>query len=296
MTTLRPMLACDAPQRIKFPVYASAKLDGIRGITHECEILSRSMKPIPNRFVQTYFTYPHLAFLDGELIVGDPNDKNAMQNTSSGIMSRNGEPDFTYWVFDVWGTDENYERRLNLLKKGLEHPSMQEFTRIRLLPQVYVLSDEELQRFEQKCLDEGFEGVITRNPASIYKHGRSTPKEQSLLKVKRFADSEAVIIGVEELMHNGNTAQLDPMGYTIRSSHQDNKVPMDTLGSLRVSWNGLEFNIGTGYSMEKRFQLWKMWKAGELIGRLAKFKHFEVGVKIAPRFPVFLGIRDLDDL
>jgi DNA ligase-1 len=39
-----------------------------------------------------------------------------------------------------------------------------------------------------------------------------------------------------------------------------------------------------------------MWLAGTLAGKIAKYKHFEVGVKEAPRFPVFLGFRNPLDM
>jgi DNA ligase-1 len=38
-----------------------------------------------------------------------------------------------------------------------------------------------------------------------YKFGRSTVRDNILLKVKRFLDDEAVVIDIEEKMHNENT-------------------------------------------------------------------------------------------
>jgi DNA ligase-1 len=66
------------------------------------------------------------------------------------------------------------------------------------------------------------------------------------------------------------------------------------LGSLDVEWNGIEFSIGTGFDSEMRKDLWK--RRDEIIGKICKFKYFGQGIKIAPRFPVFLGFRDIDDM
>jgi DNA ligase-1 len=73
---------------------------------------------------------------------------------------------------------------------------------------------------------------------------------------------------------------------------------MGTLGALKVRdvTTGIEFNIGTGYTAAQRAELWAMWLAGTLAGKIAKYKHFEVGVKEAPRFPVFLGFRNPLDM
>ena len=76
-------------------------------------------------------------------------------------------------------------------------------------------------------------------------------------------------------------------------------MPMGTLGSLTVSglWpNGSSFEvrIGSGFTTEQRDLLWK--RRESLPGEVVKFKYFAGGVKEAPRFPIFLGFRDLEDM
>lgn len=296
---MKPMLAVKAPYQIKFPVYASAKLDGIRSVINEGMVMSRTMKPIPNGFVQGCLGQALFNGLDGELTVGPANDKNVMQATTSGVMSHDGEPDFTFWVFDFF-TDAKmpYSERLHLMERAFKDGALGNYQRIQLLKQTLIHNEQELHAFETIMLEQGFEGVMIRDPNGIYKFGRSTAREGYLLKVKRFADSEAVIIGVEELMHNANEMTLDELGYTKRSSHQDGKVPMGTLGALKVRdmTTGIEFHIGTGYTATQRAELWAMWQTGILINKIAKYKHFEIGAKKAPRFPVFLGLRDPLDI
>lgn len=86
---------------LRFPLLASPKLDGIRCIVKNGLALSRSLKPIPNKHVQDILSrLPSNLILDGELIVGDPYHPNVMQKTTSGVMSENGEPSFTYFIFD----------------------------------------------------------------------------------------------------------------------------------------------------------------------------------------------------
>lgn len=148
---------------------------------------------------------------------------------------------------------------------------------------------------EEHYLGLGYEGVMLRNPQSLYKHGRATEKSQDLLKVKRFVDAEAEIIGYEELLHNNNEPTTNELGYTERSSNKENLVGANTLGALICkTTEGIVFKIGTGYDAALRQKLWN--ERESLIGKLVKYKYFAVGVKEAPRFPVFIGIRYKEDM
>lgn len=297
---MKPMLAVEPKKPLKFPLYASPKLDGVRALMREGVVLSRTLKPIPNRFVQGILGPMSLHGFDGELIVGSAVKPNCMQTTMSGVMSRDGSPDFTYYVFDRWdrvGKNDTFRSRLDELLHTFEHDLLtSKHNRVHLLTQYLVETEEDLHRYEQRVLDMGYEGVILRNPNGLYKYGRSTEREAYLLKLKRFVDSEAEVLDFEELLHNGNQATIDECGYTQRSSHKDGKVPMNTLGALVVRdvKTGIRFNIGTGYTAAQRKSIWQARET--LRGKLVTYKHFEVGVKEAPRFPVFKSFRDEIDI
>jgi len=166
-----------------------------------------------------------------------------------------------------------------------------------LVHQTLVGNRFDLQHAEEHFLDQGYEGVMLRayhGPSSYYKFGRSTVKEGGLLKLKRFVDSEARVVGVEEEMANMNEATTDALGHTKRSAHAEGKVGKGRLGALICETpEGVRFNIGTGFDAAQRELFWR--ERDKLIGQLAKYKHFPIGVKDAPRFPVFLGWRDEDD-
>ena len=223
-----------------------------------------------------------------------------MQNTTSGVMSQDGEPDFTYFVFDYWTNPEvPYHLRFDHLSSWeVKGCFKQTKGRVRVLPHEIVHNKEQLLWFEERVLSEGFEGVMIRKPDAPYKYGRSTVKQGYLLKLKRFADSEAEVVEAEELLHNHNEATLDALGNTVRSDHKDGKVGGDTLGALVVKdiTTGITFKIGTGFDATTRQELWDMHRDGTLIGKIVKYKSFLIGVKEAPRFPVFLGFRDKLDM
>ena len=281
----RPMLACDTNlDELRWPKLASPKLDGVRAIVRDGFVYSRSNKPIPNAHVQR--TFGHLEHHDGELIVGSPTSKTCYRDTVSGVMSRDGTPLVTFHVFDhVEVPVATYIHRAKRIRAG-------KF--IIKLQQTLVRDLDELLAMEEDVLAAGYEGLILRSPDAPYKNGRSTVKEGFLLKLKRFVDDEAVVIGFEERMHNGNEAVVSELGRTKRSSHQAGKSGRGDLGALVVrGCGGSEFNIGTGFNDAERAAIWD--DRDRYLGRIAKFKHFPVGAKELPRHPVFLGWRDRID-
>ncbi|WP_274585180.1 hypothetical protein V6667_08150 [Neisseria leonii] len=157
-----------------------------------------------------------------------------------------------------------------------------------------VRNEEETLRYESEQLQHGFEGIMLRAPHGIYKYGRSTVREGLLLKLKRFSDAEAVCTGYEPLMRNGNEAETDELGYTKRSSRKEGLVETETLGCLIAeTGDGVRFKIGTGFTAAHREQLWA--ERDKLAGRIIRYKFFNIGIKEAPRHPVWLGFRHTDD-
>lgn len=294
MSLIRPMLAADCKgdlSVLRFPLLASFKLDGIRCLIVNGKPVSRTLKPIRNRFVNQYLSSHDLPSLDGELIVGSATDPNAMQNTTSGVMSADGEPDFTYHVFDLHCSPARFHGRYaSLLEVGLP-------PRVVVHQHQYLRTVAELEDMEEQALTAGYEGLIVRDPLGTYKENRSTLREGGMVKIKRHVDAEAIVIGAEELMHNANDATTNALGYTERTSHLANQVGMGTLGSLRVqllSDPDVEFSVGTGMTAEDRTWMWN--NREQMVGKIIKYKSFPVGVKDKPRHPVFLGFRDLEDL
>ena len=284
----KPMLADKFdPAKQKWPVLASPKIDGIRALITAEGVFSRSLKKLPNAFVQATLSYPELVGLDGEIIVGEPNAPDVYARTESGIMSKDGEPVFQFIVFDCWDEKSaDYELRYKAAREiadDLDTPY------VKVLPQRLIHDQEELDEFEAECLDDGYEGVMIRSLYGPYKCGRSTTHEGYLLKVKRFEDAEARVDGIEEEMANNNEATTDALGRTKRSSHQANKTGKGTMGALKVTgingqFKGAQFNIGTGFTAAQRREAWEP-------GTIVTYKFFPHGSDERPRHPVFLRRR-----
>lgn len=292
--TFKPMLAATDNGMIapRLPVLASPKLDGIRCLGRDGMALSRTLKAIPNGYVQDMFTLrPWLQGLDGELGVGPITSPNLMQTTSSGVMSREGAPDVKFYVFDRWDQPQgmDFHARYN----SLSLPAGDTFAEI--VPHKMIYDLDQLTRFESYCIGKGFEGVMYRSLDGKYKHGRSTLNEGWLVKLKRFMDAEALVIGYEELQHNQNEQTTDHLGHAKRSTHQAGKVAGGVLGALVCRTpDGIEFNIGGGFTAVDRETLWAV--RDSLVGKIVTYKFFPHGVKEAPRHPVFKAFRNPIDI
>jgi ATP-dependent DNA ligase len=136
----------------------------------------------------------------------------------------------------------------------------------------------------------GFEGIMLRSPNGLYKHGRSPMREQGLMKVKRFHDAEAFVVGVVEKEINLNPATTNALGLTQRSSSKANKKAAGTLGALvcelRSGAKPVRFEVGTGFDEATRARIWAA--RSDWIGSRIKFKYQSLpadGRAEVPRFP-----------
>ena len=298
----KPLLAAtlEDPQALVFPCLVTPKIDGIRALRIGNEIVSRTFKPIRNKTIQMVLSELLPVGSDGEITVGT-----TFQDASRGVMSSDGTENFstpfTFHWFDYVSGDPTkpYEERMQDMKRYLlDHPEILAHPQATIIP-LYPLSItnvNELVAYETDVLARGYEGVMIRKANGPYKMGRSSVREGILLKLKKFSDAEARILGVEELMHNENEKKPTELGKDKRTSHKKGLVASGKMGSLHVENLADEicFNIGTGFTDQMRTELWE--QRDKLPGQIVKYKYFEQGVKVAPRFPVFLAFRDRDDM
>lgn len=280
---------------LRYPLVASPKLDGLRCLVIGGQPYTREMNLFPNKYVQSIIDGRYEG-LDGELIVGEPVGEMVYRRSHSGVMSEDGEPDFTFWVFDYHNHGEedpsSFGDRYHALTDGKVESRL---PKVKLVPHKLVSNEEELLAFELQCIEAGYEGIMLRDPEGLYKNGRSSFKQHILLKLKRFEQDEAEVIGFKERMHNGNEATINALGHTERSSHAENKVGRGDLGALIVrTKDGKEFPIGTGFNDKLRTEIYQNQE--EWLGKWVTFKYFAYGDYDLPRHPVFHGIRAKEDM
>lgn len=260
-----PMLAAtieslDDLASLQMPLWASRKENGIRGLTDGKGCISRTLKPIPNKFIQSSLSGCP-AGLEGELITLD--EKGAdddFEDIESKVMSRKGEPDFEFRIFDSFGKSrfEPYRERY---KRCCEYYTENVFP----IRQIHCGSIEQIKTFYKTEIGFGSEGIILRNPSGFYKFGRSTLNEQLLLKLKPWNSDEATVLDVLEEFENTNPSLSDERGYSKRSKHGANLKGKNTMGALLLRSEKFgEFKLGSGWTEEQKQEIWNEHYKGKI--------------------------------
>ena len=274
---------------MQYPIACSAKLDGIRGVVTPAGVLSNSLKPLGNLFVQRELSHPGLIGLDGELIVGTPHkdlllpDDDVFNRTTGAIRRKDGEPDFRFYVFDDFTNPSltYHDRWIKRGHIGHMHP------RIVFLEQRICLTWQEALAYEEELLEKGYEGMMPRILSGHYKQGRATVKEGLILKRKPLAQDEAVVVGLFEQMQNNNEKATNELGNSFRSAHQENKTGKRTLGGVVLKsprWKET-FNCGTIIGGTDKWRQ-EMWNNPErILGQTMTYVYQEYGSIDKPRQP-----------
>lgn len=274
---------------LQLPMYASDKEDGIRCVIHpRFGPVSQKMLEIPNVWVKMLLMAHAPTYLDGELVALDCEGNDCSFNdTQSAIMSEEGQPAFEFRVFDCfWNIYESYTARMQRARKLIQNEATDAC--VKWLPHYLCESVADIEKYEESALIRGKEGIMLNQRKGWYKEGRSTFNEAYLLKVKRFVDDEAVVIGLEEEMMNCNPATSDAGGLQKRSKHQANLKGKGMVGKLICRWRGKTLKIGSGMTHRQK-EDW--WHNRFIIGKTITFKYQAHGMKDLPRAPIFKGVR-----
>ena len=296
---MKPMLACDwDEQKLRFPMMAQPKIDGVRGLNLEGKLTTRRLKPHANKFTTDFYSGDWTLGFDGEFCADSEVSPSLCRTTSSALRTITGTPFTLWWLFDYITEQtinltylQRYVRlidRISRLKDDRE-----KWDHLRIVPYFTVMNYVELADIEKEWVSAGYEGVILRDPNGKYKQGRCTSRENNLLRIKRFEDAEAVVIAVQQGERNENEAQVNELGKTFRTTHAENMVPNGLAGSFicRDLERTKEFIVSAGeIDHATRRAYWE--DQSLIVGKTITYKHFPKGVKDKPRFPTFKCIRD----
>lgn len=274
-------------------LYALPKYNGVRGGVQSSLLLSRQLKPIPNDYIRTVLSDPSLSNYEGEIVVGDYGHEDVFVRSTSGVMTEAGFPDFTWFMFDMYHPTLPFYERLRLVHaKAAEYDD----SRLQAVHFKVVHNDAELVAFSDECLSKRFEGVVLRDPYSLYKEGRSTELEGSFMRFVPWHKGEAVILDIIEGKVNKNESVRNELGYLEKSSHKENKVGSGRAGSFLVQdlKTGIQFKMPVpGVELQNDV----MQNKSKYLAKVAHYQ-FKSPVKRggAPRFPQYLGLRHPDDM
>jgi len=315
-------------EELKFPCWATPKIDGINGLKVSGKSLGRSLKPYANLWLNRMI---ELWLPDGlcyEVTVGDlPYGEDLCRNTTSFVNAINKEHEkIIINVFDFIGdTSESYIKSRNYLDRlpdamealaetfprhnwtyyevGTgeavdlgEYFVVNDFLEIRVMEPVLIEDIEQAENYYLECLDNGYEGAMFRQNIP-YKCGRATAKSQEVIRFKPSHDTEAIVIGFEEAMENLNEAKTNELGRTERSSHKENKKGLGMLGSFLCIDVKTGEHIKVGAGKLKHHERLEVWNQRDVyLHALVKYRSMSTGVKDKPRFPRFIDWRDANDL
>ncbi len=193
--------------KIKFPAFVQKKLDGFRCLANysnnSVNLYTKTMKTFAHlnhikKELEVLKKYPGI-YLDGELYSHDLD----LRQIASIVMKKypteqniTKSNQISYYVFDfipLENPDMTFEERNNFLKKFFkEHKKT--FKHIQFVESIEVDNLKELYQFQQKFIDEGFEGIIVRNKKGIYEFNK---KSMNVLRTKEFYKGEFEIIGAK---------------------------------------------------------------------------------------------------
>lgn len=231
----------------------SEKLDGIRGFWDGEKLISRGGNPInaPAWFTQNY---PPFA-IDGELWT----KRNDFENISS-IVRRKGADDrwknVTHHIFEVPNQQGGLLERLSVLEDYLrKNPS----PHLKVLTQTLIKNKQHLENFLEEVTSHKGEGVVVRNPNTLYETGRLS----SALKVKKYFDTECQVLKIL----SGKSKYQGKMGSV-----------------LCQTADGRQLKIGSGFKDKDR-------NNPPTIGSEITFKYYGFTKKGKFKYPVYLRQR-----
>lgn len=233
---------------------ASEKLDGVRVIWDGHSLRFRSGNPVhaPGWFVDALPKVP----LDGELWLG-----RGQFERLSGIVRKEVPVDaewreVRYMIFELPGASGTFAERAAAIRALVRDANL---PWLREIEQVSLVDRAALERKLREVLKAGGEGIMLHRADAHYVTGRS----DVLLKVKPWADAEAVVV-----------------------AHQPGKGKYaGQLGALRVrAADSREFDLGTGFSDEQR-------RDPPPVGATVTYRYRELTAGGQPRFASFLRVR-----
>jgi DNA ligase-1 len=218
-----------------------------------------------------FFSVPHInaefsrlklnAELDGELYCHGMSHEQIHGIVSRTVNFHQDSRAIQFHLFDIINDQPQMKRQLIIENlRGLS-------PWIIVTPFYMCESLDDVLRAYDKIIEQGYEGIIVRDVTAPYVRKRST----QVMKFKPKQEDEYEIVGSQE--------EIDIYG-----------TPKNALGSLICKSNdGNLFNVGTGFTADRRRELWDI--RGILPGMKAKVKyqHITTGNKV-PRFPVFVEI------
>ena len=313
----KPMLAPNQMvdiQKLPYPLLASYKIDGVRGLITNGKILSRSLKLIPNKQIQEKFksltAIETDTYIDGEFynpnipfqaivscaMTQDYNNPEAIKNWNKlcekydiNISREEAFQGIKLYIFDrvkLSNPDEPFNCRFRWVKNiyTLNYPKLTE-----IVKQKTVNTHVEAEEYYEEALKWGCDGLILRSSAGRYKYNRATLNEGLIFKLKPYITFDAKIIKIIQATKVDPTAEkkINELGRSVTSKKKGDRILINKACDFVVMHEGKnELKVSIAMTDKEKREVWENQQS--YIGRYIEYKGLEVGAKDLPRHPVFL--------
>lgn len=295
---VKPHLAVDADlTKVNYPIWGFPKIDGVRICHLTGSATARTLMPHANLYMTRRFSSAIYKGIDGEGTYGSITSKSLCRDTVSALNTIEGQPNIEWHAFDFLREDVvglMYKDRYQALVEYVEHYCPDG---VKVIPYTVLNSKEEVEAFYEKCLAEGYEGIVLRDPLGLHKNGRCTEIEANYLRMKPSSDKEALVLEIEEAKANLNKPKKNALGYQERSSHKENKVGKGMIGTLICQdvLSGQIIRVGAG-KMPHKDRVDFFLHPEKILAKYIKYRSTDTGVKDAPRFGRFISLRAKEDI
>ncbi len=312
MKKFKPQLAPNDKvnlDEIKYPLLASYKLDGIRCLFIKGEMLSRSLKPIQNKQLREKlqpladYSREHNLILDGEIYSPDI----TFQAITTFVMTKDftdpktvkkngGEvyqipEDLKFYCFDCVKND-NFEEEFSIRQRRIKNIYLDNSALVHQCEQAPLSTSLSVNHYFETALEEGYEGLILKDPNGRYKCGRGTIKEGLIYKVKPFLTFDAEIIGVVQATEVDPKAEkkINELGRSVTSKKLQDRLLIAKAAAFEVEYEGKILKVVLAMTDEEKEAVWANREAYK--GKIIEYKGMLVGSKDVPRHPVMIRFRE----
>lgn len=292
---IEPMLAKEYDHKwVTHGFFLQPKLNGHRIIWDGEKLWTRQGKlvvSVPGIVEQLQQYFKNIP-VDGELYC---HGMSFQQITQTGRKTVNIKDDenLCMYIYDL--PEENLEFKHRWHKLTVDYNKVfKKASRLKLVDCIYQpsITKEQINNPQKlNIFGKTHEGTMLRNENGFYKFGK---RSSDLLKIKKFQDTEATIIGVTQL----NTFEKIevPEGTPGSRKKSDGTYvkngkasPQEMIGALVCKLqNNIVFEIGSGFTHEERKKYWKH----PPIDKIVTFQYQELSPDGVPLFPSFLRMKE----
>lgn len=242
--------------KIRYPTYVQPKLRGLRALYKDGFFWSRDLKrfnaEVVKHIVESMKCLPQQYTYDGEFYVHGWNEQRI--NGAIGVNRKEVSEDtlaVQYWIYDIVDTRYPFVERLNMM---FDISMSFSFTNVQFVQTYLINNKAEVEDMSEIILNQGYEGIMYRDPRYPYECGtsKSTGRSWGLMKRKKREDAEFVVSDV--------------------LSGDKHKRYGKTCGKLEcITSDGSTFTVSGGLDDERRARYWK--SPSDIVGKTIKVEY-----------------------